>query len=73
MGRVYSLGAVEETVNHWQPWLMNEDGTRAERLVLDRVYRTKDEITEFFTYMHKTHPRLVGKHIEFEEILDKAP
>lgn len=59
-------------MTYWEPWLM-QNGRRVEKLQLGRTFANKEEITDFFTYMHKTHPELVGEHIEFEEILDKKP
>lgn len=58
--------------HHWEPWLM-KDGKRDVRLILGRDFKTSDDITQFFAHMHKTHPNLVGKHIEFEEVEDAAP
>jgi hypothetical protein len=54
------------TRTYWVPWLM-EDGKQKEVLGLGRHFDNTEQITHFFTYMHRTHPHLVGKHIEFIE------
>ncbi len=55
----------------WVPWLMDARGNQSVKLDLGpgfAVFETPEEITQFFANMPKTHPQLVGKHIEFIEV-----
>lgn len=52
----------------WVPYLIADDEkTKLHRLDLGKRFMRREEITEFFTHMHKTHPHLMGKKISFEE------
>lgn len=53
--------------SYWVPWLM-EDNKQKEILLLGRHFDSTEQITDFFTHMYRTHPHLVGKHIEFIEM-----
>lgn len=53
----------------WELWEVTLRGIRMRRVDLgDKMPKTTEEITNFFTYMHKTHPHLDGKLLTFEEV-----
>lgn len=52
----------------WVPYLIADDEvTKLERLNLGKRFMSQEEISQFFTYMHKTHPHLMGRKISFEQ------
>lgn len=54
----------------WFPYLVDEEGKRT-RLVLKEKYFTIPQIQRFFHNLPHTHPKLVGKRIDFEEQTDR--
>jgi hypothetical protein len=52
----------------WVPWLIADDEkTKLKRLHLGKRFMNREEVSQFFAYMHKTHPHLVGQKISFEQ------
>lgn len=52
----------------WVPYLIAEDErTKLGRLDLGKRFMNQEEISQFFLYMHKTHPHLMGRKISFEQ------
>ena len=58
----------------WIPWLM-ENGERQARIIvpLDRECHTLKDVQNFFHTLPVRYPKLVGAHIEFEEVEDTRP
>lgn len=51
----------------WVPYLIADDEkTKLQRLDLGKRFMDRNEVTDFFMYMHKTHPQYIGKKISFE-------
>ncbi len=56
--------------SYWVPWLM-KNGKQDVILLLGERFTSTEQITQFWLHMPRTHPHLVGEHIEFIEMTDR--